>query len=187
MGYHIFETPDHLHRGLHLFAIDNLHTLLGWLTNAYSHSTSGRSDSFLYDRWLLWDVASLLKRKEHRPRKPLQTREEAHFFKQHPHLIEKPSNRVWKGPERIASKKDQQLLEELEREYNEFETRSDERESSVVLDSVRSIESAIVTESIEQVCTGIENLREVLGESARRPKYVIHGLEAVYELISNGL
>src|ERR1044071_4101237 len=99
MGYHIFETPDHLHRGLHLFAVDNLHTLLTWLTNAYSHSTSGRSDSFLYDRWLLWDVANLVNEKGQKVRTLPRTREVQEFFKRHPEFIETPSNRIWKGPE----------------------------------------------------------------------------------------
>jgi hypothetical protein len=187
MGYHIFETPDHLHRGLHLFAIDNLHVLLGWLTNAYSAYTSGRSDFFLNDRWLLWDVATLLKRKEQRIEKQPETQEVKQFFKQHPELIERPSHRIWKGPDPMPSVQDQRLLEDLKREHDEFEARGDESESSVVCDSVRSLQAAIATESIEEVCTGIEHLRGILGEGARRPQYVIHGLEAVHELISNGL
>jgi len=187
MGYHIFETPDHLHRGLHLFAIDNLHTLLGWLSETYAFSTSGRSDFFLHDRWLLWDAANLLKRQEQKLQRLPQSREVKRFLRRHPEFAERPSHRIWKGPESIPCDGEVQLLDEMRREYEGFEARSDERDWPVIVESIRSLQAAIDTESIEEVCAEIENLREMLGEGPRRPKYLNQGLDAVYDLLSTGL
>jgi len=137
------------------------------ISDAYSASTSGHSDFFLNDRWLLWDVANLLRSEDQRLQKLPQTREVKAFFRRHPELVEKPSYRSWKGPEAGPSDGDTLLLEDMPREYEQFEARGDERDGPIIIDSVKAVHSAIATESIEEVCDGIQKLREILSESAR--------------------
>src|SRR2546425_12276186 len=84
MAYHILETPDHLHRALHLFAIDNLHTLLSFIEKT-CRDWDGENSLASEDHWLLRTVLDTV-----RPRpkalRLLARKEAQDFFRMHPAL-----------------------------------------------------------------------------------------------------
>ena len=151
MGYNIFETPDHLHRGLHLFAIDNLFSLLNWLRRFIYGDNYNIASLPPEDRWFLNEVQYKVNPRVKSIR--LLARKEAQdFFKKHPEFREKKSNRVWWGPDIQPSDEYRGIIEKLEDEYYEFETSGESQAFPEIINSIENLRSAIATESIEEIC-----------------------------------
>jgi len=148
VGYHIIETPDHLHRGLHLFAIYHLRSLLRRIRSARDFD---RIEFAPEDDWFLKDVLSIVKPRIPKPRW-LARREAREFFEKHPFLKEYPENNFVpiNIKERMAAADEEAKLFE---EYRDYDINEDLvlADSSPIIDAIEQAENSIQNMQIEAV------------------------------------
>jgi hypothetical protein len=192
MAYHVIETPDHLHRGLHLFAISNLDRLLSWIDTAKTGPMSLSRVSFDHERdWFLTEIVSRV-RPPNPQRRWLATREAQAFFTQHPEFRERKSYRQWdfgaSEEEAAIKQKEAEALEQWEREYAEYEVHTDalSLDSVPLNDAVERVRLSCDSGSIDATCDSVASLIDVLYEHGEPPLPLIEGLEAVFELLATG-
>jgi hypothetical protein len=84
MAYRIIETPDHLHRGIHVFAAANLATVLDWLDRHVWNDTLRDARLPTEDRWFLNSLTRHGLVQDVQTRRLLSRKEAQAFFKEHP-------------------------------------------------------------------------------------------------------
>jgi len=183
VSYHIIETPDHLHRGLHLFAIHHLRSLLRRIKSARDF---GRIEFTPDDDWFLKDVLSIVKPHVAKPRW-LARKEAKEFFRKYPYLKERPENNFVPRSieERMAeSAWEQEWLEE----YKDYEISEDLvlDDSSPIIDAIEQVESSIQSKQVEAVCDATASLTAILYEHATPPRHLAEALESIFELLNRG-
>lgn len=81
MSYQIIEIPDHLHRGLHVFAAANLEAVLAWLDMQVN--TLQEPHLAVEERWFLDSINSHGLTRDSTHRRLLARKEDQKFFKKH--------------------------------------------------------------------------------------------------------
>jgi HJR/Mrr/RecB family endonuclease len=190
MAYHIFETPDHLHRGLHLFAVTHLRVLLDWLHDRnIGQSVSQRSLS-VEDNWFFNDILEYLRQENKRKKRPLSTKEAQEFFKKYPKFRKPGTGQGWGwyiSDYEPLSRQEEALLSDLDEEYEEVELCGELHDWPAVLGYIEAVRVAIDTQSIERICGELEHLVELLYDTPEPPSNAMEALITLYDLLNSGL
>lgn len=192
MPYSIIETPDHLHRGLHLFAAANLNIVTDWLDTQVKNET-------LRERRLppeqTWFLASLDERglvRDLSGHRFLARKQAQEFFKQHPEMRRGATFRTSPYPmdESDASKEavhEEQYIRDWWADYVEFEYDQEIHGNPQVTQATEDLRSAIRTKSISAITEGIESLSGVLAESGLQHRFVFEAMEVLHDLLESGV
>jgi hypothetical protein len=186
MTYHVIETPDHLHRGVHLFAAHHLHALISGIREAQVNDLSLNKLEFDIGRtWFLREILSPIKPRKHQPHW-LANKEAQEFYRQHPEIKPKMSEpfRDWKYDSEYEPRVEE--IDEFQREYEDYEIQEDMvfADSAPVVEAIRNIEYALHEESIESLYNATTSLIGILQEHADPPQTLLQGLEILSELLA---
>ena len=184
MTYRIIETPDHIHRGLQLFAVDNLETILDWLDALVLEERR----FLLNERWLLASIIERGLTRDIQTRRLLARKEAQEFFKKHPEMRKGATYRTAPYPQELNlySPVNDREVEEWWAEYEEFESAQDIHGQRHIADATENLRSVIRTGTASAIEDGIESLNELLSESGIDNQPLVEAIDVIHELFVHG-
>lgn len=189
MTYHFLETPDHLHRGLHLFGLANLSALLEFIATSRRTADFYRTRLRTHDHWLLSNVIEEQLLTSQRHRRWRATREARDFLKLHPEFRprEPMAGGLWiEGTEHIFTPRE--VFEVRREEDNEqalggFEAIEDDPD---LVQHIEELRRSILRRNASEVCDKIASLHESLTEHEFGLRVVLDLLSFLHDLLSHG-
>lgn len=185
MPYRITETPDHIHRGLAVFAAANLKTVLDWLEVLVESSTLHEEKLSPEDRWLLDAVKERGLTRGSSKQRLLATKNAQDFLRKHPEFRKGSTYQTSTYPDR-AIDFDTNAAREDWRDYLEFEFHQDIHGDQHIAHAIDNLRSALRSKTISTVVDEIESTHEVLVESGFRHRFALEALEVLHELLIGG-
>lgn len=187
MPYSIIETPDHLHRSLHLFAAGNLESILGWLDTQVAEATLPDHRLPTEERWFLTSLKECQLTRNIQTRRLLARKEAREFFSQHPEFRKGATYRTNSFPgEGGDPNPHHDEAEQWLCEYEEFEYAQDVHGNSDLVHTIENVRSAIRTQSVSAITDELESLGEMLAEVGFQLRFIFDALDVLHELFDTG-
>lgn len=191
MGYNLFETPDHLHRGLHLFASLQLQKLLDWILEKRPWEKSEIKPwekAYFSNSNNSWFLSDLLENLTGKTKKSnlLARKEAQEFFKKYPELREKKSYSAY-FRNHDYTEDEKKIFEKFDEEYNEYEVHGEIEDWPHLVRKIESVRMAIYSKSLAQICDEISSFDEAISEIIESPAVILNILSILHDLFYYGL